>query len=385
MGSLLRVLQLIDSLAPSGAERSLAMLAPRLIAAGVDVHVAYLVEREGLREELERDGIAVHSLADGGPSRRRWLARATDLIGELQPAVVHTTLFEADLAGRRAAARQRVPSISSLVNTAYGRTESSKEGLRRVKTRAAHAVDALTARRVTRFHAVTQHVATVMGRRLRIPQSKIDVIPRGRDAAALGRRTPERRGAARQRLGIGDNATMILAIGRQEPQKGFDTLISAFQAVRARCPDAILCVAGREGSATPQLVKSVQESGSADSVRFLGRRTDVPDLLAAADVFAFPSRWEGAAGTVLEAMALECPIVSSRLPTIMESVDDSTAETVVPGDADDLTRGLLATLTERNTAARRAAAARRRFEQEFTIQASATRMAELYSRVASSG
>lgn len=385
MGSPLRVLQLIDSLAPSGAERSLAMMAPRLVAAGVDVHVAYLIEREGLREELEKDGIAVHSLANGSPSRRRWLARASYLIAELQPAVVHSTLFEADLAGRRAAARQRVPSISSLVNTAYGPTESSREGLRRVKTRAAHAVDALTARRVTRFHAVTQHVATVMGRRLRIPQSKIEVIPRGRDAAALGRRTPERRAAARRRLGIGDDATMILAIGRQEPQKGFDTLIRAFPAVRARFPDAILFVAGREGSATPQLMESIQEFGSAGRVRLLGRRTDVPDLLAAADVFAFPSRWEGAAGTVLEAMALECPIVSSRLPTIMESVDDSTAETVVPDDTGDLARGLLATLSDRDTAARRASAARQRFEQEFTIQASAHRMAQLYSRVTTSG
>ncbi|HEY9378601.1 MAG TPA: hypothetical protein VIQ02_16105, partial [Jiangellaceae bacterium] len=101
----MRVMQLVDSLARAGAEQSLVSLAPHLVARGIDLHVAYLVERNDLRDDLEQAGIPVRSLADGATSRRHWLARTTDLISELQPAVVHTTLFEADLAGRRAAAR----------------------------------------------------------------------------------------------------------------------------------------------------------------------------------------------------------------------------------------------------------------------------------------
>jgi len=58
-----RVLQVIDSLARAGAEQSLVVLAPHLVAAGVDLHVAYLVERDGLRPELERIGVPVTSLA----------------------------------------------------------------------------------------------------------------------------------------------------------------------------------------------------------------------------------------------------------------------------------------------------------------------------------
>jgi glycosyltransferase involved in cell wall biosynthesis len=378
----MRVVQLIDSLARAGAEQSLVSLAPHLVDRGIDLHVAYLVERNDLREDLERAGIPVHSLADGVANRRRWLARTIDLIGELRPTVVHSTLFEADLAGRRAAARAGVPSVSSLVNTAYGRTESQRDGLRQTRLRAAQAVDAITARRVTRFHAVTRHVATVMGRRLMIPAAKIEVIPRGRDPQRLGRRSNERRAAARRRLGVPDHCPLVLAIGRQEPQKAFDVLLEAVPPLQARYPDVRVFIAGREGRATASLKTLTGASGLAETVTFLGMRDDVADLLVAADVFAFPSLWEGAGGTLLEAMALECPIVTSRLPTLLETVDPSTAELISPGSAPELASGLLAVLGDADTATRRVRAARARFDSQFSIQACAQRMAQLYSRVA---
>lgn len=378
----MRVMQLVDSLARAGAEQSLVSLAPHLVARGIDLHVAYLVERNDLRDDLEQAGIPVRSLADGATSRRHWLARTTDLISELQPAVVHTTLFEADLAGRRAAARAGVPAVSSLVNTAYGRIESNRDGLKKTRLRAAQAVDAITARRVARFHAVTHHVATVMSRRLMIPTSKIEVIPRGRDPQLLGRRSSERRAAARRRLGLSNETPLVLAIGRQEPQKGFDVLLAAMPSVQASRPDVRVFIAGREGRATTALKAQTASSDLADTVTFLGMRDDVADLLVAADVFAFPSLWEGAGGTLLEAMALECPIVTSGLPTLLETVDHSTAELVSPASAEDLARGLLAVLGDPETASKRVRAARVRFEEQFSIQVCADRMAQLYSRVA---
>jgi glycosyltransferase involved in cell wall biosynthesis len=378
----LRVLQLINSLAPSGAERSLAALAPHLVKEGIDVHVGYLIERGGMRTALERSEIPVHSLADGPAIRRAWTARTTALVAELRPAIVHTTLFEADLAGRQAAARLGVPCVSSLVNTAYGRTEANREGVGQIRLRAAHAADAWTARRVTRFHALTQHVATVMGRRLLIPARKIDVIPRGRDSDQLGRRSAERRAAVRDRLGIPQDVPVILAIGRQEPQKGFDVLLKSLTTVRSQRPDTRVLIAGREGRASTLLNELVRLHSLTDMVTFLGRRDDVPDLLSAADVFALPSLWEGFAGTVLEAMALECPIVASRLPTLLETIDESTAALVASGDPDQLARTVVAVLADSSSAGTRARAARRRFEQDFTIEVSARRIADLYYRVA---
>jgi glycosyltransferase involved in cell wall biosynthesis len=221
-----------------------------------------------------------------------------------------------------------------------------------------------------------------MSRRLRVPRAKIEVIPRGRDAAVLGRRSEHRADAARRRFGVAADAELVVAVGRQEPQKGLDILLEALPRVRSRFPSIRVLIAGREGRATAALNELAHSSGVADTVTFLGMRDDVADLLCAADVFAFPSLWEGAGGTLLEAMALECPIVSSRLPTLLETVDDSTAELVTPRSADDLARGLVAALADRRTALARAGAARARFEERFTIEASARRMAQLYCSVA---
>jgi glycosyltransferase involved in cell wall biosynthesis len=111
-------------------------------------------------------------------------------------------------------------------------------------------------------------------------------------------------------------------------------------------------------------------------------RDDVPDLLAAADVFAFPSRWEGAGGTLLEAMALEAPIVTSDLATLRQTVDDSVAVLVRPDDARALAAGIVRVLDDPTAATARAAAGRARFEAEFTIGTGARRMARLYGGVA---
>ena len=89
----------------------------QLVVRGVDVHVAYLVDRAESCSELEQAGVPVVSLAGVNQSRRSWLRRTIALLDRCQPDVVHTTLFEADLAGRRAAARRGVPCISSLVTT----------------------------------------------------------------------------------------------------------------------------------------------------------------------------------------------------------------------------------------------------------------------------
>jgi glycosyltransferase involved in cell wall biosynthesis len=357
-------------------------LAPHLLDEGIDVHVAYLIERDGLRPDIEKAGIPVHSLAEGMARRGRWLARVARLLDQLEPALVHTTLFEADLAGRRAAARLRIPCVSSFVNTAYGQTESGRDGLSRLRVLGAQGADAYTARKVTRFHAVTRHVATVMGRRLRIPPTKIDVIPRGRDAAVLGRRSPHRRSAVRERLGVGENTPLVLAVGRQEPQKGFDVLLRALPTLKQRIPDVHVVIAGRPGRASEALTEQAAAARLAGAVRFLGMRDDVPDLMASADVLAFPSLWEGAAGTLQEAMALECPIVTSGLPTILETVDAATAAIVAPGSSEDLAQGLLSVLEDPVASRRRAVAARARFERDFTIEVSARRMADLYFRTA---
>jgi glycosyltransferase involved in cell wall biosynthesis len=219
-----------------------------------------------------------------------------------------------------------------------------------------------------------------MGRRLAVRRSRIDVVFRGRDPNELGPRTKQRRDVVRHRLGIPDGAPFVLAVGRQETQKGLDVLVAATALLRGRYRDLVVCVAGREGSATSELRQLNRQAGTEDVLAFLGARTDVPDLMVAADVLAFPSRWEGGAGTLLEALALECPIVCSDLATLVGTVDRSTAHLVPVDDAQRLADGLAAVIDAPGDAAALAAAGRRRFDQKFTIDASAAGMVSVYER-----
>jgi glycosyltransferase involved in cell wall biosynthesis len=370
----LDVLYLIDSLAAGGAERSLAALAPAYRDRGLRLTVAYLHERPGVRAELEAAGAAVRSLEGPGGLAGAAL-RARRLVAGSRPDLVHTTLFEADLAGRAAAGRVRV--VTSLVNDAYGTTQAGAPGVAGWKLEAARLMDAVSARRVARFHAISGHVADRMAARLRIPRDRIEVVPRGRDPAALGARTPARRAAARAALGLGPDTPLVLAAARHEHQKGLDVLLAAFPAVAAAVPRARLAMAGRSGNQTPRLAAAAAALGPA--VSLLGARGDVPELLCAADAFVVPSRWEGFGSVLLEAMALETPVVASDLPAVREAVAD-TALLVPPERPDALAAAVAATLADPAAAARRARRARERFLREFTVDRVADAMADLYRR-----
>src|SRR5437899_6986922 len=109
----MRVLYVIDSLIYGGTERSLLELTPPLLARGVELEVAYLFERPGLREQFEAAGVRLHSVAGPG-GRVSSIRRVRRLIRDRTPDLVHTSLFEANVAGRIAARLERVPAVSSL-------------------------------------------------------------------------------------------------------------------------------------------------------------------------------------------------------------------------------------------------------------------------------
>jgi glycosyltransferase involved in cell wall biosynthesis len=379
-----RVLYLIDSLVPGGAERSLAAMAPHLVAGGVVLEVATLHERPGVQAELAAAGVGLHSLAGGG-GRAGWVLRARRLIRDRRPDLVHTTLFEADLAGRAAAATCRVPVVSSLVNVAYGPEQhAGGSGVGRVKLAGARLLDAVSARPVVRFHAVSRYVADVMARRLLLRRSQVEVVPRGRDPAVLGARTAERRERTRAGLGVGPEEPVVLGAARHEWQKGLDVLVEAAPRVLAEVSGARILIAGRDGNQTPQLRALADRLGVAGRVEFLGARSDIPDLLCAADAFAFPTRWEGMPGSILEAMALRAPIVASDIPPVTEAVSDGLSARLVPaGQPEAFAGALVETLTDRAAAEGRAELAEADFQARFTIRRAADGMLAFYDHAVS--
>lgn len=372
----LRLTCLIDSLVAGGAETSLTALAPHFIANDVDLQVIYLKDQAGLQQELELSGASL-ICADGLGGRLGWVRRVSSILRERKPDLVHTTLFEADVVGRSAARAVGVPAVTSLVNVQYGADQFNDPRLKRWRLRGAQLTDIVTARSAVRWHALTEHVADVMAPRLRIRREGIDVIPRGRDPVALGDRNIERRKSVRASLGIASDERMVLAAARQEYQKGLDVLLTAWPNVSRAIPKTKLVVAGREGNESALLQEMV--SGMAPDARpvLLGRRDDVPDLLVAADVFVMPSRWEGLGSVLLEAMALEAPVVASDLPPVREVLGDNSVF-VQPDDPQALARGLETCLTNEAHVNEMAQAGLRRFQERFTIEVVAGQMLNFY-------
>jgi len=370
----MHITYVIDSLVGGGAETSLAALAPHYIARGIELDVVYLKDRPGLQGELEEAGARLFCVAGPG-GRAGNIGRIVAHLRAHRSDLVHTTLFEADVAGRVAARLTRVPVVSSLVNVQYGPEHYGAPHIRYARLRGAQLLDATTARATARLHALTGHVADVMAQRLSLKRERIDVVPRGRDATALGVRSTQRASRIRSALGLADATPVVVAAARQEYQKGLDVALEAWPAVSRTLPDAVLLIAGREGNHTAEL-RTSSVAGS-DSVRWLGPRGDVPELLAAANAFVLPSRWEGLGSVLIEAMALEAPMVASDLPPVREVVGDCAA-LFAPGDPAALAAALTGTLKNPARSADLAGRARARFETRFTIETVADQMVNFY-------
>lgn len=373
---------MINGLGTGGSERSLAEMLPPLRDLGVDPVIACLFRRtEGVHEAVAAQGFDIRLLPGPG-----WATRARALRGLVRatgPDLVHTAIFESDTLGRWAARRTSVPVLTSLVNTSYGPARRADPNVHAWRLQMVRAIDGWTARHLTaHFHAVTAAVKAAAVESLHIRDDEVTVVERGRDAERLGRATPERRARVRATLGLRDDHEVVLNVGRQEYQKAQRDLLEAFVLVAPRRPRAALLIAGREGNASADLARRHASSPVADRIRFLGHRDDVPDLLAAADVFAFPSLYEGTGGAAIEAMALDLPIVTSDIDAMREVVDAGRNALLTPPHAPGPLADAIAALLD-DPARRLTFGARSRaiFEARFTLERSTRAMLELYERV----
>ncbi|GMA15460.1 glycosyltransferase family 1 protein (plasmid) [Deinococcus metallilatus] len=209
------------------------------------------------------------------------------------------------------------------------------------------------------------------------PADKLRVVHNG-IAPHLG--AADRPGV-RARLGLPPDAQLVLTVARFSKQKGHRFLLEAVPAVLGRCPRAHFVWAGT-GPLLGRLRARVARLGLARRVHLVGQRDDIPDLMAAADVFVLPSLFEGLPLAVLEAMAAGLPVIGTDVCGTGEAVQDGFSGWLVPpADPAALARALLEALTRPDLAAQRAAAGRARFGHEFSAGRMAAETARLYEEV----
>ncbi|MFW6062466.1 MAG: glycosyltransferase family 4 protein [Planctomycetota bacterium] len=191
--------------------------------------------------------------------------------------------------------------------------------------------------------AVSDEVVNGFG----VSPDRARILPNGIDVASLTDPDPHIAQRLRRELGIADEQLMLLNVGRLAPQKGQDVLLSAFAPLAAQDDRAALVLVGAAGDAPAeqrharQLRGQVDRLGLAGRVIFAGPRADVPSLLAAADLYVHPARWEGWPLAVVEAMAAGLPVVSTDCFGRPEGFVDGEAGWLVPtGQADPLRQAI---------------------------------------------
>lgn len=379
----LKVFFLINGLGTGGAEHSLAELLPWYATAGIHPVIVCLFRREeGVQESVEAAGFEVIFLEEA-----KLLGRVLEfrkLIRQHKPGLVHTTIFDSDVIGRLAALWTGVPVSSSIVNMSYEPERLADPRINRFRLWVVKVIDALTSRFLTRrLHAITYAVKGSVIKRLGVKAEKIDVVRRGRDPKKFRVPGRDERQAIRSRLGISADQIVLLNVGRQEYQKGQNSLLRAMRLVLDAGVSAVLLQAGRKGEASAELHDLVDELSLNGHVKFLGHRNDIVDLMAAADLFAFPSVYEGLGCSLIEAMAMHLPIISTDIEVIREVVEqDGNASLVPPGDDCSLAQAIVDLC---NDGARREQMGLRGeeiFNERFTVKTSAEGMVKFLYRAA---
>jgi len=378
----LTVLYVIDGLGAGGSERSLAELLGPLARKGIRPVIAAQSRRpHGVERQVLEAGFDVRFLLSR--TRLGRIREIRKLVSSERPNLVHTTLFNSDLAGRVGAMGRGIPVVTSLVNTSYDPARLEDPNVRAMRLRLVQVVDGWTARHLTaHFHAVTRAVKKAAVRDLRIPAERITVIERGRDPARLGVPTPVRRERARKRLGLSGHDEVLVTVGRQEFQKGQRYLIEAMVELSRLRPRAVLLIAGRQGHASEELQRLWRETELGDRVRFLGHVEDVPEVLAAGEIFVFASLYEGLPGALIEAMAAGLPIVATDIDATREVLEPGRNSILVPSASiHQLAGAVLRLLCEEETRRVFGTRSRSMFEERFTLDGSVRRMLAMYERV----
>ncbi len=379
----LSILHVVDGLGIGGAEVQLALLLQHLPPYRFAHAVCHVGPRAELAGDIERLGVPVYDLSHGG---RRGIPLALiellRVVHRFRPDLIHTDGMWGNLCGWVASRLSGIPVLTTVGSTLLPPPgHAAARPSRSVAGRPLRALRTFTGRRwTTHFLAITDAVKETVMRAYGVPADRVSVVYRGLDLRQMVETPAGEIAMLRAALVPPDARPVLLNIGRLVWQKGQEVLIRALPRIRATYPHVMLLIVG-EGPLEPGCRALASRLGVADAIAFLGRRRDVPRLLQAADLFVFPSLFEGTGVALLEAMAMAKPIVASDAPAIVEVVGDG-AVLVPRGDADRLAEAVITLASRPDLWPALGARARQRVEARFDITVNAPAFGTVCERVA---
>lgn len=353
--------------AGGGMENGIINVANRLPLDRFKISICALDSEETFSKAIKRSDSEFHLLPKNG-SGIDWslVTRLSKLFKERKVDVVHSHNWGTFIYSVLGAKLAHVP----IIHGEHGKNpdEMGRESsVRRfTKSQLGRRLDLLT--------TVSQTLADEWAKEYRVPAEKIQWIPNGVDSVRFSPETDKTQ--FRVNLGLPGSASVVGTVGRMDSLKNVEVLIAAFAQLAAKIPEAYLLLVGT-GPSESTLRKQAEESGFADRIKFLGHRSDTPDVFAAMDVFVLPSKFEGMSNVLLEAMASGLAVVCADLPAHREVfVPDVEGILVSPCEAQNLSNALAKLVVQPEQRARLGAAARARILKDFDLM----RMTRAYER-----
>ena len=367
----MRVLHVAKVTGIAGAENHLLALLPALRALGVDAEVVLLQEPRRPVAPLVRAflaaGVPTFELAINMDLDPWLVGRLARLVRSRGAHAVHTHGVHADLYGRLC--------LQGLDGVLLLQTRHNDDRFRRLWIM--RLLNQWLARRCVRIVAISEAVREFVCAVEGIPPRKVERIYYGLDAAPA----PQNVADLRTELGwVG--APLIGFVGRLTGQKGVDVLLNAFAIVHRALPTARLLLIG-DGPQRATLAALAGGLQISAAVHFAGWREDARAQMAALNVLAIASRWEGFGLVTLEAMQAGVAVVASRVSALPEIVLDGETGLLVPAaNAAKLAAALLALLQDPQRAMQLGENGRLRAAQLFTVKQMAVQHAALYLSLA---
>lgn len=362
---------LITGLQIGGAERMLARILPHLSEYR---HVVVSLTGDGpMRQEYENIGVNVKMIGLRNPFDIGAFFRFRAIVKKHRPIVLTTYLIHADVVGRIWGKMLNIPHIVSSLRARFRNNN--------------YLFFLLLARIfdfcVDRYIAVSEEVKKYYIKNLKFPKSKFAVIVNGLDEKIY--RTSidaEKRNKILSNLGIPNSSLIVGTVSQLRPEKAVNRLISAMQIVRKKRADAHCLIVG-DGALQNELQKQTELSGMSDCVHFLGRRSDVPEILTLFDVFVLPSLFEGMSNALLEAMACGRAIVATDMAENRELITHNDGMLIDTSNSNILAETILELLSDDLRRQEIGNAARQKFVKNFILSDRINELKSFYNSILS--
>lgn len=340
MRPLLRVMQLVLSLAIGGTERLVYDLVRQLDKGFVSPIVCCLDESGLFGEELRLNGYQVDTLNRKPGIDWRLIQQLNTIIRQEEIDVIHAHQYTPYFYGLMASLSRKLSfsvKAPKLVFTEHGRFYPDRKKFKRML--ANPVLSLFTDEIVT----ISESTKSSLIKYENFPARRIKVVYNGIE---LSRFSPKIDPVARkQALGLSPDASVIGIVARLDPIKNHVMLLRAFKRVLNQIPDTYLLIVG-DGPEERKLKTLADSTDVVDKTIFLGARSDVAELLHIFDVFALSSFSEGTSVTLLEAMGAGLPIVATRVGGNPEVIKDQESGYLVENDNDQEMAAMLIKLLQ---------------------------------------